>query len=98
VAGRTVEVNYMSDSSSKFTKILGSIASPWTLVIAVLLLSAWALTEGYLDLPKIGKLVINFSLATLTLFIVWRIQRKQAREVKAIRMKIAALTRYIKSV
>ena len=86
----------MNDPSPKFTKILGAIASPWTLVIAVLLLSTWALTERYLGLPKIGKFVVNVSLAILTLFVLWRIQRRQGREAKAIRMKIAALTRYVK--
>lgn len=82
----------MIDFSPKFTKIFGAIASPLTLVVAVILISAWALTEGYLGLPKIGK----FGLAMLTLFILWCIQRKHKREAKEIHMEISALTQYVK--
>ena len=86
----------MGDSHPKFNKTLRIIISPWTLIIAVFLLYTWTLTEGFFGLSKNWIFVINFSLSLLTLFILWRILRKQKREAKAISMKIAELTRYIK--
>lgn len=87
----------MSASHPKFIKIFGITISPWTLIVAVFLIFTWALAGKFFGLSKNWTFVINFSISVLTLFILWRILRKQKREAKAIRMKIDELRQSIKN-
>jgi low affinity Fe/Cu permease len=50
----------------------------------------------FFGLSNNWSFAINFSISVLTLFILWRILRKQKREAKAIRMKIDELSQSIK--
>lgn len=87
----------MGASHPRFIKIFGIIVSPWTLIVAVFLISIWALAGRFFGLSKNWSFAINFSISVLTLFILWRILRKQKREAKAIRMKIDELSQSIKN-
>jgi low affinity Fe/Cu permease len=74
--------------SDRITQVLGT---PWTLLLAVMLIVVWALTGPIFGFSDTWQLVINTTTTIITFLMVFVIQTSQNRESKAIQLKLDEL-------
>jgi low affinity Fe/Cu permease len=67
------------------------VGSPWTFLIAIFLIVAWAITGFLVGFSEDWLLVIHMTIAVTTFLIVILIQSAQNRELKALQLKLDEL-------
>jgi low affinity Fe/Cu permease len=65
--------------------------SPWTFLLALLFILAWAISGFYLEFSQTWQLIINTGTSIATFFMVILIQNTQYRESRSIQLKLNEL-------
>src|SRR4051812_34109329 len=69
---------------------------PWTFIVAVGIIIAWAISGPLFHFSDTWQLVINTSTTIITFLMVFLIQNTQNREAQAIHLKLDELLRAMK--
>ncbi len=81
----------------KFRKFAHSVAyatgTAWAFLIALLIITSWALSGPIFDFSTTWQLVINTTTTIATFLMVFLIQNTQNRESKAVQLKLDELIR-----
>ncbi len=72
------------------------VGSPWTFLIAVLVIIAWAISGPVFHFSDTWQLVINTGTTIVTFLMVFLIQNTQNRDAQAIHLKLDELLRAMK--
>lgn len=72
------------------------VGSPYSFMVAVLLIITWALSGRFFDYSNTWQLVINTGTTIITFLIVFLIQNTQNRDAKAMQIKLDELIRSAK--
>ncbi len=72
------------------------VGSPWTFLIAVLVIIAWAVSGPLFHFSDTWQLVINTGTTIVTFLMVFLIQNTQNRDAQAIHLKLDELLRAMK--
>lgn len=78
------------------TRVSYFAGSPYTFIIAVLLIILWATTGKYFEYSNTWQLAINTLTTIVTFLMVFLIQNTQNRDSKAIHLKLDELIKGIK--
>ncbi len=71
------------------------VGSPWSFVIAVIIIAVWAITGPLFQFSDTWQLVINTSTTIVTFLMVFLIQNTQNRDAKAMHLKLDELIRAV---
>lgn len=86
----------MNEFFRKFAShVATAVGSPWTFVLALVVILAWGLTGPIFHFSDTWQLVINTSTTIITFLMVFIIQNTQNRDAKAIHLKLDELIRSI---
>ena len=72
------------------------VGSPWSFLVAVLVIAFWALSGPVFHFSDTWQLVINTSTTIVTFLTVFLIQNTQNRDAQAIHLKLDELLRGVK--
>jgi len=72
------------------------VGSPWSFIIAVVVIIAWAFSGPLFGFSDTWQLVINTSTTIVTFLMVFLIQNTQNRDAQAIHLKLDELLRAVK--
>jgi low affinity Fe/Cu permease len=72
------------------------VGSPWSFIVAVMIILAWALSGPIFHFSDTWQLVINTSTTIITFLMVFLIQNTQNRDAHAIHLKLDELLRGVK--
>ncbi|MCX6044527.1 MAG: low affinity iron permease family protein [Chloroflexi bacterium] len=72
------------------------VGSPWSFIVAVVIILAWALSGPLFHFSDTWQLVINTSTTIITFLMVFLIQNTQNRDAHAIHLKLDELLRGVK--
>ncbi|MFN8489865.1 MAG: low affinity iron permease family protein [Caldilineaceae bacterium] len=72
------------------------VGSPWTFLIAVLVIIVWAISGPVFHFSDTWQLVINTGTTIVTFLMVFLIQNTQNRDAQAIHLKLDELLRAMK--
>lgn len=72
------------------------VGSPWTFVLALVVLFLWALSGNFFDYSDTWQLIINTGTTIVTFLMVFLIQNTQNRDARAIHIKLDELLRGVK--
>ncbi len=72
------------------------VGSPWSFIIAVVVIIAWAFSGPLFGFSDTWQLVINTSTTIITFLMVFLIQNTQNRDAQAIHLKLDELLRAVK--
>ena len=87
----------MNEVFHKFANIVSSITgSPWSFIIALLIIIAWGFTGPMFNYSDTWQLVINTGTTIVTFLMVFLIQNTQNRDAKAFHLKLDELIRAVK--
>ena len=87
----------MSERFRKFAARISVIAgSPWSFIVALLIIFTWALTGPAFGFSNTWQLFINTGTTIVTLLMVFLIQNTQNRDSRAIHLKLDELIKGIK--
>ena len=75
------------------TKVSGAMGSPYSFIIAVLIITTWAFTGPLFGFSDTWQLVINTGTTIVTFLMVFLIQNTQNRDSKAMQLKLDELIR-----
>lgn len=75
------------------TKVSGAMGSPYSFIIAVLIIAIWAITGPLFGFSDTWQLVINTGTTIITFLMVFLIQNTQNRDSKAMQLKLDELIR-----
>ena len=78
--------------SSAITRVVGT---PWALLLAFLVIAAWAVTGPMFDFSDTWQLAINTGTTIVTFLMVFVIQSTQNREAKVTQLKLDELIRAV---
>lgn len=82
----------MNELFRKFsTKTSGAVGSPWSFVMAVLVIIIWAVTGPMFGFSDTWQLVINTGTTIITFLMVFLIQNTQNRDSSATHIKLDEL-------
>ena len=88
----------MNNAFRKFAyRVSKIVGSPWSFVIALLLIVVWAVTGPMFHFSDTWQLVINTSTTIITFLMVFLIQNSQNRDSNAIQLKLDELIRAVTS-
>ena len=97
MAGRTQEV-YMSKIFAIFaSKISQIVGSPWSFIVAFLIVIVWGASGPLFNFSDTWQLVINTGTTIITFLMVFLIQNTQNRDAKAMHLKLDELISATKS-
>jgi low affinity Fe/Cu permease len=74
-------------------RVTHAVGTPWALVLAVLVVVAWAITGPIFHFSDTWQLVINTGTTIVTFLMVFVIQTSQNRDAKALHLKLDELIR-----
>lgn len=74
-------------------KVEGWVGSPFAFALAISLIVAWAVTGPYFGWSDTHQLVINTATTIVTFLMVFLIQNAQARDTRAMHLKLDELIR-----
>ena len=74
-------------------RVAAAVGSPWTFLISLVLILAWAATGPIFGFNNTWQLVINTGTTIITFLMVFLIQNTQNRDAKAIHLKLDELIR-----
>ncbi|MBI3983685.1 low affinity iron permease family protein [Candidatus Microgenomates bacterium] len=74
-------------------KISSKMGSPWSFLLALLVVVVWALTGPLFNFSDTWQLVINTGTTVVTFLMVFLIQNTQNRDAKAMQLKLDELIR-----
>jgi len=77
-------------------KCAQAVGSPWSFVIAVVLIVAWGVSGPLFGYSDTWQLVINTSTTIITFMVVFLIQNTQNRDAHAMHLKLDELIRALK--
>jgi len=84
----------MKDVFRKFAnKTSELVGSPWSFIVAVMVIVIWALSGPLFGFSDTWQLVINTGTTIITFLMVFVIQNTQNRDAKAIHLKLDELLR-----
>ena len=84
----------MNPSFRKFShRTCEMVGSPWSFVIAAVVILAWGISGPMFHFSDTWQLVINTSTTIVTFLMVFLIQNTQNRDAKAIHLKLDELIR-----
>jgi len=87
----------MNELFRKFAhKTSAIVGSPWSFIIAVVVIIAWAFSGPLFGFSDTWQLVINTSTTIITFLMVFLIQNTQNRDAQAIHLKLDELLRAVK--
>ena len=87
----------MNEFFRKFAHLTSNwVGSPWTFLIAVLVIIAWAVSGPLFHFSDTWQLVINTGTTIVTFLMVFLIQNTQNRDAQAIHLKLDELLRAMK--
>lgn len=72
-------------------RVTHATASPWALLVAILVIVVWALTGPLFGFGDTWQLVINTGTTIVTFLMVFLIQQAQNRDSKAVELKLNEL-------
>ena len=72
------------------------VGSPWSFIVAVVIILVWAITGPLFHFSDTWQLVINTSTTIVTFLMVFLIQNTQNRDAQVIHLKLDELLRAIK--
>lgn len=78
------------------TKISALTGSPWTFILACIVILVWVLTGPIYGFSDTWQLVINTGTTIITFLMVFLIQNTQNRDAKAIHVKLDELIKGVK--
>lgn len=79
----------MNDTFRRFAlKVSQVMGTPWTFVLAVLVILVWAISGPFFGFSDTWQLVINTSTTIITFLMVFLIQNTQNRDSRAIHLKL----------
>ena len=67
------------------------VGSPWTFVLAVIIVMAWVVTGPHFAYSDTWQLIINTGTTIVTFLMVFLIQNTQNRDAKAVHLKLDEL-------
>ena len=73
--------------------ITGAVGTPWALLLAIVVVVAWALSGPLFGFSDTWQLAINTGTTIVTFLMVFVIQASQNREAKATQLKLDELIR-----
>jgi low affinity Fe/Cu permease len=76
--------------ANKTSEVVGS---PWSFLVAVLIIAIWAISGPLFGFSDTWQLVINTGTTIITFLMVFLIQNTQNRDAKAIHLKLDELLR-----
>ena len=86
----------MNEFFHKFAhKAAAVVGSPWSFILALVIILMWGLTGPIFHFSDTWQLVINTSTTIITFLMVFLIQNTQNRDAKAIQLKLDELIRSI---
>jgi low affinity Fe/Cu permease len=81
----------------KFASVTSTVVgSPWSFLVAVLIIIVWGVTGPMFDFSDTWQLIINTGTTIVTFLMVFLIQNTQNRDAKAIHLKLDELLRAMK--
>ena len=80
--------NWFSNAAAKAA---GTVGSPTSFLLAVLIIAAWGVTGPMYHYSDTWQLVLNTATNIITFLIVFLIQNTQSRDAKAIHLKLNEL-------
>lgn len=84
----------MKEAFRRFAAISAEVVgSPWSFLISVVLIVAWALLGPHFHYSDTWELVVNTGTSVVTFLMVFLIQNTQNRDAKAIQLKLDELLR-----
>ena len=87
----------MNEFFRKFaSKTSAVVGSPWSFLMAVLVIVVWGITGPLFGFSDTWQLVINTGTTIITFLMVFLIQNTQNRDAKAIHLKLDELIRALK--
>lgn len=87
----------MNEIFHKFAqKASAIVGSPWSFLIAIVIIIIWLVTGPLFHFSDTWQLVINTSTTIVTFLMVFLIQNTQNRDAKAIHLKLDELLRGVK--
>lgn len=87
----------MNEFFRKFAnKTSAVVGSPWSFLMAVLVIVVWGITGPLFEFSDTWQLVINTGTTIITFLMVFLIQNTQNRDAKAIHLKLDELIRALK--
>lgn len=87
----------MNDLFHAFSaKVSTATGSPWSFILALLLIIIWIFTGPMFNYSDTWQLVINTGTTIITFLMVFLIQNTQNRDAKAIHIKLDELLRGVK--
>jgi low affinity Fe/Cu permease len=91
---KTADINdFFHKFSQRTSQIVGS---PWSFLLAVIVIVVWAATGPIFHFSDTWQLVINTGTTIVTFLMVFLIQNTQNRDAKAIHLKLDELLRGVK--
>jgi low affinity Fe/Cu permease len=85
-----------NDIFRRFAKTTAAlVGSPWSFILAVLLIVVWALLGPMFHYSDTWQLVINTSTTIVTFLVVFLIQNTQNRDARALHLKLDELLRAV---
>ena len=79
----------MNETFRRFAlKVSQVMGTPWTFVLAVLVILVWAISGPFFGFSDTWQLVINTSTTIITFLMVFLIQNTQNRDSRAIHLKL----------
>ena len=86
----------MNDIFRKFAnKTSEIVGSPWSFIVAVIIIIIWAISGPVFGFSDTWQLVINTGTTIITFLMVFLIQNTQNRDAKAIHLKLDELLRAV---
>ncbi len=87
----------MNEFFRKFASVTSTVVgSPWSFLVAVLIIIVWGVTGPMFDFSDTWQLIINTGTTIVTFLMVFLIQNTQNRDAKAIHLKLDELLRAMK--
>src|SRR5215213_3618102 len=87
----------MNEFFHKFShKISRLVGSPWSFMLAVLVIIVWVITGPIFDFSDTWQLIINTGTTIVTFLMVFLIQNTQNRDAQAMHLKLDELIRAVK--
>jgi low affinity Fe/Cu permease len=90
---KTAHINEMFHSVSH--SIAQAVGSPWSFIIAAILILTWGLTGPIFNYSDTWQLIVNTATTIVTFLMVFLIQNTQNRNDKATQLKLDELVRAI---
>lgn len=78
------------------SRVSGAAGAPLTFIIAVLIITIWAVNGPFFNFSDTWQLIINTGTTIITFLMVFLIQNTQNRDAKAIHLKLDELLRSVR--